>query len=230
MGEAPPNIPMSLDTALRARRSVRGFRPDPVSPSLLKEIFTLAQLTPSNCNTQPWVPHIVSGKTLETLRAALLAAGSADAPPAPDWKLDMRNFTGIYRTRQVDAAVQLYSAMGIERNDLPGRRDAHLRNLAFFGAPHAVFIFMPHLFDTREAADLGMYAQTLMLLLTSRGLASCAQGALGLYPDIIREVLNVTSEYRLLFGISFGYEDEAEAANQTRVGREALHSAVTFHE
>jgi nitroreductase len=103
------------------------------------------------------------------------------------------------------------------------------RNLDFFGAPHAVFVFMAHPFDTREATDLGMYAQTLMLALTARGIASCAQGALGLYPDIVREVLHLPAEQRLLFGVSFGYEDTADKANAARVGRAAPHEAVRFH-
>jgi hypothetical protein len=84
-------------------------------------------------------------------------------------------------------------------------------------------------FDTREATDLGMYAQTLMLLMTSRGIASCAQGALGLHPDIVRRHLGIAAEYRLLFGISFGYEDPSVAANAARVGRVGLGEAVRFH-
>ncbi len=84
-------------------------------------------------------------------------------------------------------------------------------------------------FDTREATDLGMYAQTLMLALTSRGIASCAQGALGLYPPIVRSHLGLPDSQRLLFGISFGYEDPADPANAARTGRVPLHEAVRFH-
>jgi nitroreductase len=90
-------------------------------------------------------------------------------------------------------------------------------------------IFMPVPFDTREAADIGLYAQTLMLALTARGIASCAQGALGLFPDIIREQLGIPDVYKLLFGISFGYEDSSVAANAARVGRVALAEIIRFH-
>jgi nitroreductase len=88
---------------------------------------------------------------------------------------------------------------------------------------------MPTPFDTREAADIGMYAQTLMLALTARGIASCAQGALGLFPEIIREQLGIPADYKLLFGISFGYEDRNVKANAARVGRENIDDAVRFH-
>lgn len=219
---------LTVDEAILQRRSVRGFLPGEVPQRTLDEVFAIAQRAPSNCNVQPWIPHVVSGEALRRLRAALVAAGSQNAPIEPDWPADSK-FHGVYRERQVDAAAQLYGAMGVARGDLEGRRAAYVRNLDFFGAPHAVFVFMPHPFDTREATDIGMYAQTLMLALTARGIASCAQGALGLYPGIVREVLGLPPAQRLLFGVSFGYEDPADKANAARVGRAAAHDAVRFH-
>jgi nitroreductase len=106
---------------------------------------------------------------------------------------------------------------------------AYVRNHAFFDAPHAVLIFMPEPFDTREAVDIGMFAQTLMLALIARGVASCAQGALGLFPDIIRNHLGIPATHKLLFGISFGYEDRAVKANAARVGRAHVDDVVLFH-
>jgi len=88
---------------------------------------------------------------------------------------------------------------------------------------------MPEPFDTREATDIGMYAQTLMLALTARGIASCAQGALGLFPDIVRAQLEIPGNYRLLFGISFGYEDRDIKANAARVDRAGIDDVVRFY-
>lgn len=220
---------MNLDDVILLRRSVRGFLPREVPREILREVFALAQWAPSNCNTQPWLPHVVSGRMLGRLRDALVTAADAGEAFAPDWPAEGK-FEGIYRERQYDAAAKLYGAMGVQRHDLAGRRAAYLRNHAFFDAPHAVLIFLQHPFDTREATDIGMYAQTLMLALTSRGIASCAQGALGLYPPIIRRVLGVPEDHRLLFGISFGYEDPAVPANGARVERASLDEAVCFHE
>ena len=219
---------LSVDEAILQRRSVRGFLPGEVPQEILDEVFEIAQRAPSNCNVQPWVPHVVSGDALKRLRTALVDAGRSGLPIEPDWPAESR-FDGVYRARQVDAAVQLYGAMGVERSDLVGRRAAYVRNLDFFGAPHAVFIFMPQPFDTREATDIGIYAQTLMLALTARGIASCAQGALGLYPRIVREVLGLPSTQRLLFGVSFGYEDSNDKANAARVGRAPTGEVVRFH-
>jgi nitroreductase len=219
---------MSVDEAIRQRRSVRGFLSDEVPESTLREVFQLAQLAPSNCNVQPWTPHVVSRDALRRLSGALVQAGMRDQPINPDFTAD-RKFLGVHRERQVDAAQQLYGAMGVERRDLVGRKKAYVRNHACFDAPHAVFVFMPSYFDVREATDIGMYAQTLMLALTSRGIASCAQGALSLFPDIVREHLGVPEDQKLLFGVSFGYEKPTVKANDARVGRALLDDSVRFH-
>jgi nitroreductase len=219
---------MSVDEAIRRRRSVRGFRTDEVPETMLREVFELAKWATSNCNVQPWTPHVVSGEVLRRLRDALVDAGMRDEPIRPDWPADGK-FTDVYRERQVDAAQRLYGAMGVERRDVVGRKMAYIRNHAFFDAPHAVFIFMSEPFDTREATDIGMYAQTLMLALTARGIGSCAQGALGLFPHIVRQHLGIPPNYRLLFGVSFGYEDTGVKANAARVGRADLDDAVRFH-
>jgi len=219
---------MSVDEAIRFRRSVRGFLPREVPEEILRDVFALAQWAPSNCNVQPWMPHVVSGGALKRVREALVAAGMRDEPIKPDWPADGK-FTGIYRERQVGAAQALYGAMGVARSDTVGRKMAYIRNHAFFDAPHAVFIFMPAPFDTREATDIGMYAQTLMLALTSRGIASCAQGALGLFPDIVRRELGLPPQLKLLFGVSLGYEDRSTRANAARVGRADVDDVVRFH-
>lgn len=220
---------MTLDEAIRRRHSVRGFLPAEVPEDLLREVFALAQAAPSNCNAQPWVPHVVSGPALQGLRAKLVAAAAHNMAGEPDWPSAGGYYRGVYRERQVEAARALYGALGIDRHDTDGRREAFLRNLDFFGAPHAAFVFMPRPFGTREATDLGIWAQTLMLALTSRGIGSCAQGALGLFPAIVREHLGLGEEQRLLFGISFGYEDPADKANAARIGRAPLEEAVRFH-
>src|SRR5271157_2647769 len=108
---------MSVDESIRRRRSVRGFLPDEVPEMTIREVFELAQCAPSNCNVQPWTPHVVSGAKLKTLRETLVAAGMRDQSIDPDWPADGK-FAGVHRERQVDAAQKLYGAMGVDRRDL----------------------------------------------------------------------------------------------------------------
>jgi hypothetical protein len=41
--------------------------------------------------------------------------------------------------------------------------------------------------------------------------------------------VGVPANYKLLFGVSFGYEDAGVKANAARVGRANLDDAVRFH-
>jgi len=219
---------MTLDTLLSLRRSVRGYRPEPLPETVLERVFSLAQQSPSNCNVQPWVTHLVSGDTLARLRERLVTAALDNVTPEPDFNFWIK-YQSIGRQRQVEAGQALYAAMNIARDDRAGRDAAFRRNLACFDAPHAVFLFMHQDYREPQAVDIGIYAQTLMLALTAEGVASCAQGALALYSDIVRDTLGVSAEHRLLLGLSFGYEDTAVPANAARTTRADWRSAVTCH-
>jgi hypothetical protein len=208
------------------RRSVRGFTERVVPRETLERIFTLAGRAPSNCNTQPWSTYVFSGSAIERLRRRLPAALAA-GKISMDFEYSGK-YEGVYKERQYDAAAQLYNAMSIDRGDREARNMAFGKNFEFFGAPHVAFLFLREDFGMREAADLGMYAQTLMLAFTAFGLASCPQTALSFNADIVREELQLDSSSKLLFGISFGYEDKSVAANKCRVERASLDQTTHF--
>ncbi|WP_127105055.1 nitroreductase [Pararhodobacter zhoushanensis] len=219
--------PTAFDAVVRARHSVRGYRPEPVADAVIDAAFQTALWAPSNCNVQPWSVHLVSGTRLRRLGEAMIAQAQS-GKPAPDVPMDTA-YRDEFRKRQIGSAVALYGAMGIARDDHAGRTAAFLRNLDAFGAPHAAFVFLPEGFGTREAADLGGFVQTLMLALTAQGLGSCAQGALSLYPDVIRAELGLTPGPQLMCGIAFGYEDPDHPANTARTDRVSLAGMVTRH-
>ncbi len=216
---------MSLETALRERRSVRGYLPEPVPEAVLQEVFALAQLSPSNCNVQPWEVYVASGATRDELRRRFMAGVSSGKAMTPDAGF-MPAVTGDHRTRQVDCAQALYGAMGIERGDKMGRMNATLRNFALFDAPHVCFLGMRREYGIPMALDVGMYAQSLMLVMTAHGIGSCAQGSMGYYPDDVRELFGISDDIAILFGISFGYEDTTVVANNARTTRAALQENV----
>lgn len=219
--------PEDFDALVRARRSVRGYLPQPVDPAVIDAALEAALCAPSNCNVQPWSVHLLSGAALRALGAAMIAEAQRGAAH-PDVPMDTA-YRGIFRDRQIGAAKALYGAMGIARDDRAGRTTAFLRNLDAFGAPHAAFVFLPEHFGAREAADLGGFVQTLLLALTARGLGSCAQGALSLYPDIVRAHLGLETGPQLMVGIAFGHEDPAHPANAARTDREGLDGMVHRH-
>jgi len=218
----------SLADALRSRRSVRGFLDKPVPEETLKAIFELAQQAPSNCNIQPWKVFVASGEVRDELRRRMVEKVTAGVPMEPDFEPNAGKFSGVYRQRQVDCAVELYNNMGIDRDDKPGRMRAQLRNFELFDAPHVVFIGMEREFGPTVALDVGMYIQSLMLAMTAYGVGSCAQGSMRYFPNDVREIFGEPASTAILVGISFGYEDPDVAANRTRVGRAPLADSVAF--
>jgi len=220
-------INSSLTNILNTRVSSRAFLELPIEEKILQEVFTLAQQSPSNCNVQPWQSYVVSGEAKNKLQAALVNDVASGAQPQPDFEWGM-NYQGVLRDRQHGAAHELYSAMDIERSDKPARQMAMLRNWTFFEAPHAVFFCMDKSLSNTGAVDLGIYAQTLSLLMAERGIASCMQGALGMYPNAVREQLQLPDNLGILFGMSFGYADPQGKANKAQTVREDLNTSVAF--
>ena len=215
-----------LDETIRERRSVRGFLPRGVPRETLEEVLALAQQAPSNCNVQPWRVYIASGESLTNLRTALVEAATSGASPLMVAPVD--EFVGGYRDRQIACAVELYGKMEIARDDRAGRLKAALRNFEFFDAPHVAYICMAKSFGIGVALDVGMYVQTLMLAMQSRGISSCAQAALRAFPDLAATHLGIPDDEQILCGLSFGYEDPTVAANHTRQPRDPLQRNVFF--
>lgn len=212
---------------IRERRSIRAFLPEPLPRELIEQIFDLANAAPSNCNTQPWLVHVVSGAPLEKLRKEIPAA-MMSGNITMDYPYDGK-YSGVYRERQVGAAEAMFSVMDIKREDKIKRNEAFMRNFTFFDAPHVAFLFIPEHFGIREAADIGMYAQSLMLSLTAHSIGSVPMTALSFHADLVRKTLNIDSSQKLLFGISFGYTDRNAPVNQCRTVRAEVSENVVFH-
>ncbi|RZO73792.1 MAG: nitroreductase [Halieaceae bacterium] len=208
------------------RRSIRDFKPDSVPQDIISSVFGGAQRAPSNCNTQPWFVHVVTGETLEQLKAELPAKFAA-GEIALDFPYDGQ-YEGVYRDRQYASATALYDSLGIAREQKAERNAWFMRNFSFFDAPAVAFFTLPTGFGLREACDLGMFAQTVMLGLTAYGLGSCPQTSLAFLANVIRPTLGLGNHEQLMFGMSFGYPTEA-AVNEVRTDRAALEDVVTFH-
>lgn len=227
MGSAVIDSEMSLIDSIYARHSVRGYLDKEVPQEILNRIFEIAQQTPSNCNVQPWKVYIASGKLKDRLKKEMVERTAAGVAPNPDYPY-RGDFENEYRKRQVDCAVALYTKMGIGRGDKEGRMRAILRNFEFFDAPYIAFLGMDPSFGATVAIDVGMFAQTLMLTMVAFGLHSCPMGTMRNYPDMVREAFDIEDGTKILFGISFGYEDLSVAANETRTSRDDISANVEF--
>ncbi|MBV9840174.1 MAG: nitroreductase family protein [Sphingomonadaceae bacterium] len=201
-----PDLAEAFRAIVARRRSVRAFEPTPVPEAAIRDVFELAQWSPSNCNTQPWAVRIASGATRDRIAAALLAHIDDGGHQQGDLPYLRKLYPSDFKERQVAHILCQQQALGIDRDDKASRMDLLRQQLSFFGAPHVAFLFMPAWGNEREASDVGMFAQSLLLGLAAFGLAGLPQTLLGLYAPVVRPLLEVGEDMKLLFGISFGYE------------------------
>ncbi|WP_422743060.1 nitroreductase [Mycobacterium sp. WMMD1722] len=216
----------SIDRVIRGRRATRAFLPDEVPEDTIRAVFALANHAPSNSNTQPWQVEVVSGAARDRLADALVAAHAA-GHQSVDFPYREGLFRGELATRRAQFGVHLYGALGIARDDTDLLDGYNTKSLRFYGAPHVAMLFAPVETEARIAADIGIYAQTLLLAMTSHGIASCPQALLTFYADTVRSELGVEGR-KLLLGISFGYADESARVNTVRVPRAELSETTRF--
>ncbi|MER6991315.1 nitroreductase [Saccharopolyspora hirsuta] len=220
-------MPEYAEELIRGRRAVRSFRPEPVPDETLRAIFSLAGAAPSNSNTQPWKVEVVSGTARDRLSEALLAA-HAEQRLSVDFPYVDELYSEVHQRRRAAFGAAMYGALGIGRTDHQARDAYQAESLRFYGAPHVALLFAPSNADARMTADVGMYGQTLLLALTAYGVASCPQGMLGFYGDVVRDCLGI-SDGKVLFGVSFGYAQDTAPVNHIEVGRADLAETTRFH-
>jgi len=93
---------MDIIEAVKARKSIRGFKPDPVPKEIIKEILEIAVRAPSANNTQPWEFVVLSGEALDDVRRANLEAFSKRTPFDPGIPLPSVKWGEPYRGRQLE--------------------------------------------------------------------------------------------------------------------------------
>lgn len=119
---------------------------------------------------------------------------------------------------------ELYSLLGVARGDKKARDEQWAKNYEFFGAPTVLFVFIHKKLGVFAANDAGLFAENLMLSAQARGLGTCAQGAVALWPSAIRKRFNVPKDYKLIYGIAIGYRTAAavNSFEANRIGYEEI--------
>lgn len=218
---------VNVSDALRNRYSVRGYLPDQVPEELIREVLDVARLAASGTNTQPWHVAIVSGDARDRLEAELCALFDAGTPQTAKFGRDAK-VGSPYIDRRRACGFGYYETMGVTREDKEGRIRIARKNFEFFGAPHVAFFSMPGHFMFPQAADMGIFLQSVMLVMVEKGLGCIAQGSLAGYPDPVKAMAPIPEENEIMFGLSFGYEDPDAHINTVRMTREPLETIASF--
>jgi nitroreductase len=194
---------------------------------VLERALSAATRAPSGANLQPWHAYVVDGLPLTDIKqrtAARLAAG--DPGDVREYEMYPREMDSRYRRRRSGSAAQRYTALGIARHDERAREKAIVANWDCFGAPAALFCYIHRGMGPPQWADVGMYLQTVMLLLRGEGLHSCPQMAWSVYRSTVAEIVRPARGLILYCGLSIGFE--AAAARPVHIDRAPLGETVTF--
>ena len=220
---------MKVSEVLRKRHATRAFIDRDVDIDKIKRMLQLASRTPSGANTQPWHVAVASGQNKLALEEKILAEFRSGNTGKPDYDYYPVQWTEPYKSRRFACGMQLYSAVGIKRKDRQRRIDQWIENYRAFGVPLIFCCFMESHLEAGSYMDFGMFLQSLMLIALEEGLATCPQAALGEYPEIVKNELELPKNTVLLCGMALGYEDTNAAINQYRTPRAELDEFVTFH-
>ncbi len=219
----------TYDSVILGRRSIRGYKPDPVPRELIEEVLTLAMRAPSSMNTQPWHFYVISGEPLDRIRAGNSERMLAGVPQSREFRTG-QSFTGVHRDRQIAVAKQLFAAMGIARDDAERRQDWVMRGFRQFDAPVCVIVTYDRILaDSDDAAfDCGAVATALVNAAWSRGLGTVINSQGIMQSPVVREHAGIADDQVIMKSIALGWPDETFPANAVISERKPVEEAAVF--
>ena len=215
---------MDVIEAISNRKSIRGYKPDPVPMEMLKKVLETAARSPSAMNTQPWEVTVLAGEALDKVRKAnieMLRSG------AEAWR--SISYQGVHRQRQVDLAVRIFKLMGIAREDKEKRAQWMERGFRFFDAPAAIILSVDSSAPELQALlDIGAFCQSICLAALGYGLGTCIEDQGTMFPDMIKKLTGIPESKRIVIGIAIGYPDRDFPANSLETDREPVDTFTTW--
>jgi nitroreductase len=220
---------MKVARAVAARFSARAFLDRPVPLETIRLILDRARQAPSGGNLQPWHVFVVSGRPLQAL-ISRVRKRATELPQGETREYDVYppDLHEPYRTRRYRCGEDLYAALGIPREDRPARLRQFANNLSAFGAPMVLFFSIDRAMGRNQWAHLGMFMQTVMLLVVEEGLATCPQEAWSAFHRTVAEFVGLPDEQLFYCGMAIGYADLDDPVNRWRTGRAPLEDIARF--
>ena len=221
---------MNVHEAVSSRRSIRDFLDRPVDGQVIRKVLSAAARSASGGNLQPWHIDVVGGSDLDRLKS-IMSKRVVEAPGGDeikDYSIYPPELVAPYRDRRFAVGEDMYALLDVPREDKAGRLRWFARNYQFFGAPLALFCTVDRRMGLPQWSDLGMYLQTVMLLLREEGLDSCAQECWAVYPQTITHFLGTPPERMLFTGMAIGYRNPEAKINELVTSRAPLEEFASF--
>jgi nitroreductase len=220
---------LEFDEVVSGRRSIRGYKPNPVPREVLEEVLELAIRSPSSMNTQPWHFYVVTGEVLDRIRRENTERNLGGVPPSREIR-SHGAYEGVHRERQIEIAVQLFQAMGIERHDAERRQDWVLRGFRQFDAPVSVVVTYDRALEGGDIAqfDCGAVVNGLVNAAWSRGLGAVVNSQGIMQSPVVRKHAGIPDDEVIMICVAMGYPDDSFAANQVISHRRPVAEVASF--
>jgi nitroreductase len=228
--ETEADVARLIDATITSRRSVRGFRPDPVPTATVREILAVASRAPSMTNTQPWRVYVLTGAARNRLAGEICAAHARGEEPEAEYPYYPREWRSPFIDRRRQIGWALYGLLGIGKGDREATARQHRRNYDFFGAPVGMIFTLDRTLGYGSWLDLGMFMQNIMIAARGRSLDTCPQAAFKSYHAIIRRQLEIPEQEMVVCGMALGRADPEEPANRLASPREPVEVFARFRD
>jgi len=217
---------MNLLQIIKARKSIRAFKPDPVPREKIEEILRLSTCAPSAINLQPWEFTVVIGEEKERLSRRLIKAykekqiscGPGNVKPLP-------KSVGKRGAKTLVLMKPFFEEMGVTSDQYINEGSCH-----FYGAPVTIIICLDDSFSKVNLLDIGIALGYFLLAAHDFGLATCPIGLICAYEDEIKDLLNIPENKNVVIGIALGYPDPESPINRFKSQRDDLEKFIRWIE
>jgi len=217
---------MDLIKAIRERKSIRAFKPDPIPRERVEEILKLSILSPSAINLQPWEFIVVTGEERERLSRKLIKAYKEKQISCSPGNVKPLPKTLAKRgAKTLELMQPFFEEMRVDSNQFINEGSCH-----FYGAPVAILLCLDDSLPNGRLVDIGLALGYLILSAHASGLGTCPVGLITAYEDEIKDLLNIPENKKVVVGLALGYPDEKSPINRFKSYRDSLETFVRWIE
>ena len=227
--EMTRGLVMEFDDVVLSRRSIRAFLADSVPREKVARAVEIARWAPSWGNTQPWEVVVADGSKVRELARLFIEEAKKGMTPRPDINMPVQFPDEPHMKRYRNLGRSLFTAIGIRRDDAQSRAQHYLNMYNFFGAPTVVYLLMDsRLNEPYSCLDLGSFGTTFCYAALQEGLGTIYLAASMHFPDIVRRVLELPEEKKVVIGIAVGFPNPDAPGVFFRSERDSIENILRF--
>jgi nitroreductase len=217
---------MDLLSAIKERKSIRAFKPDPIPKEKIEEILRLTIHAPSAINLQPWEFIVVTGEEKERLGRRLIKAyREKQISCSPGNVKPLPKTYGKRGAKTLELMKPFFEEMGVNIDQYINEGSCN-----FYGAPVAILICLDDSFPKARMVDVGIALGYLVLAAHEFGLWTCPNGLIIAYEVEIKDLLNIPENKNVVIGVALGYPDSNIPINRFKSQRDNLEKFIQWIE